>query len=73
VPHCKCVTCKARMHVSGGPAGLAGQRCPRCDSPLESVANLEELLGYPTIELCEDDALAAAAVALPLSPTPAVN
>jgi hypothetical protein len=52
---------------------VIGQRCPRCGSPLEAVANLEALLGYPTIELSDDDALAAGAVALPVSPTPTVN
>lgn len=59
MPHYKCVTCKARLHVSGSPAELIGDLCPECGSLLEPVAELAELVGFRSIETLDRAANAA--------------
>jgi hypothetical protein len=79
MPHWKCVTCRIRLRVGGTPAELVGARCPECGAQLEPESEVSALIGYRMISLParerddvqedrwfdEDDAILAAALALP--------
>ena len=60
MPHFKCVTCKTRLYISGGPADLVDDLCPGCGVVLEPVTELAELVGFRAITAGERCAEAAA-------------
>jgi hypothetical protein len=49
MPHYKCDACRARLHVSGKPAGLVADFCPECGSLLEPVTELTQLVGFRSV------------------------
>jgi hypothetical protein len=78
MPHYKCDACRVRLHTSGKRTDRAGEPCPECDSPLEPVADLTQLVGFRSItprddapavdaglRWLDDDEPQAGAVALP--------
>ncbi len=49
MPHFKCVRCKTRLYSSARLDDLIGDTCPGCDSPLEPVGELTEIVGFQSI------------------------
>jgi hypothetical protein len=71
--HLKCGTCRIRFHTDDRCLDdVREQRCPGCDSPLESPSQLAELVGFRRGRLDGvlpgDDSDFLAAVAMALTP-----
>ena len=49
MPHFKCVACKTRMYSAATPEDPVAYPCPQCGSPLESVGELAEIVGFQEI------------------------
>jgi hypothetical protein len=73
MPHLKCETCRTRFHVDDRRlSDVRDDRCPGCNSRLESPGQLAELVGFQRSQLdgLLPDANSAflAAVAMALTP-----
>jgi DNA-directed RNA polymerase subunit RPC12/RpoP len=71
--HLKCVTCRTRFHTDDRRlSDVREDRCPRCNSPLESPSRLTELVGFQRSRfdglLSDADTEFLAAVAMALTP-----
>jgi len=72
MPHFECVGCRLRLHTDPGPPNAAGELCPVCDTLLEPVAGLQEIVGFQAFYRAADDEFtlpAVETVALPLPGT----
>lgn len=49
MPHYKCETCRTRLRVPEADAKATAEICPRCGSPLESVAVTSEVVGFRAV------------------------
>ena len=50
MPYFKCLPCKTRLYSGESQADPSGHLCPVCDSLLEPVGELGEIVGYGVIE-----------------------
>lgn len=71
--HLKCETCRTRFHTDDRRlSDVREDRCPRCNSPLESPSRLRELVGFQRSRfdglLSDADTEFLAAVAMALTP-----
>jgi hypothetical protein len=68
--HLRCEACRTRFQIDGRVSGVRDDRCPSCDSPLETPAQLAELVGFRLsgfdgpLPDADSDFLAAVAMAL---------
>jgi hypothetical protein len=68
MPHYKCEACRVRVRVLQHPPDSAPEPCPLCDSPMDAVNSLTELVGFRSVEPVNfdlSDYATAVAVALP--------
>jgi hypothetical protein len=54
VPYFKCVPCKVRVSATGADTAVSDRPCPSCGMPLESVADLTEVVGFRVAEPVAD-------------------
>jgi len=71
MPHLKCEPCRTRFHTDDRRlSDVREDRCPGCNSPLESPSRLAELVGFQRSRFdgllpdADTDFLAAVAMAL---------
>lgn len=50
MPHFKCVACRSRLHTQESPANELADVCPGCESLLEPVGDLAEIVGFQAIK-----------------------
>jgi hypothetical protein len=55
MPYLKCQACRVRLRSLQDAAGLT-EACPQCGRPLDSVADLSELIGFASIDRRPDGA-----------------
>ncbi|MEA2272584.1 MAG: hypothetical protein QOI98_1292 [Solirubrobacteraceae bacterium] len=55
MPHFKCEACRTRLYSASILTEIVGDHCPHCDSLLEPVGDLSEVVGFRSITSRNDD------------------